>query len=168
MLTVDPRVAIWNNLHDGEITVMGRSASELAIFVNIPYVRKRFKPAGDSFLLRLRGFRAIEYVDYEGNNRTSDPDEIENRGIEILSTQSSGVPVKISTTQGYLNLDFDVLEIFLDTGQQVEFEAVGLACREYWDEWEAQAGQNQEPRAQSTDPAPASVTPVSGQPPRLP
>jgi hypothetical protein len=154
MLTIDPRVAIWNEMHDGEITVMGHSASELAVFVSIPYLRRRFEPRGDSFLLRLGGFRAIEYVDYEGNNRTSDIREIENRGIEILSTESSGVPVKISTTQGYLTLDFDTLAIFLDTGQQVEFEAVDLACRAYWDEWETQAGQNKEAPNQSTDSAP--------------
>lgn len=155
-------------MHDGEITVIGRSASELAMFVSIPYLRRRFEPPGRSFLLLLRGFRAIEHVDYEGNNRTSDTNEIENLGIEILSPESDGVPVKVSTTQGYLTLDFDALEIFLDTGQQVDFEALDLACRAYWHEWETQAGQDQEAPNQSTAAKPAAFAPVAGQPPRQP
>lgn len=51
----DPRIDIWNLLHDGEITVAARDADALVLFVSIPYLRSSFRPIGDSFALRLSG-----------------------------------------------------------------------------------------------------------------
>ena len=60
-------------------------------------------------------------------------------GIEILSTESNSMPIKVATTQGSLTLDFDKLEIRLDTGQLVEYDTVYAACTEFWEEWSANA-----------------------------
>jgi hypothetical protein len=62
--TDDPRFSIWNALHDGEITIAEREAPEvLVLFVSIPYVRRRIPPLGDSFRLRLGGFRGMVFDD---------------------------------------------------------------------------------------------------------
>lgn len=46
----DPRFGIWNALHDGEITIAVREATDVVVmFVSIPYVRRRIEPLGDSF-----------------------------------------------------------------------------------------------------------------------
>lgn len=137
---MDSRIAIWNTLHDGEITVVSKAGSDLVMFVSIPYLRKRLSPVGDSFALRLRGFRELKLQDWDGQEQGSDLEaDLAESGIEILSTESDTLPVKIATTQGFLILDFDSLEIALDTGSVVSYEDVLRVCSEYWDEWEAAA-----------------------------
>lgn len=136
---MDHRIAIWNALHDGEITVVAQESTRLEVFVSIPYLRARLSPLGDSFSLRLSGVRIFEFSDYDGKKTTSALSEIAMSGIEILSTDSTAMPVKIATTQGFMTLDFDDLEIRLDTGQVVDYAAVDSACREYWEEWSAKA-----------------------------
>jgi hypothetical protein len=138
--TMDPRIAIWNTLHDGEITVVAQEGADLVMFVSIPYVRERLKPLGDSFALRLRGFRGFELLDSDGTKKSADlQEDLARNGIEILSAESATMPVKIATTHGYLVLDFDDIEIALDTGGAVPYEDVLQACSEYWDEWSARA-----------------------------
>jgi hypothetical protein len=134
---MDHRIAIWNVFHDGEITVAAHEQAQLEIFVSIPYLRARFSPLGDSFSLRLSGVHAFEFADYEGKMKTSSLSDIAMSGLEILSTYSISMPVKIATTRGIVTLDFDDLEIHLDTGQAVDYAAVDTACRQYWDEWSA-------------------------------
>lgn len=143
---MDPRIAIWNTLHDGEITVVAKENADVVMFVNIPYIRERMKPLGDSFALRLRGFRSFELLDSEGKKKGADlQEDLARNHIEILSTDSESMPVKISTTHGYVLLDFDALEIALDSGGEVSYEEVLKACTEYWDEWSARIPKKEEP-----------------------
>ena len=79
----------------------------------------------------------MEFLDYEGKKKTSSMEDIARSGIEILSTDSEAMPVKIATTTGFLTLDFDTLEIRLDTGQSVDYDQVYRVCCAYWDEWSA-------------------------------
>ena len=137
---MDPRIAIWNTLHDGEITVAAREGMALEIFVSIPYLRVRLAPLGDSFSLRLSGLRALEFSYSHETKKTSSLSDIAMSGIVILSTDSNAMPVKVETTQGCLTLDFDEMEIRLDTGQIVAYQTVLSACTEYWDEWSRRAG----------------------------
>jgi hypothetical protein len=58
---MDTRIAIWNVLHDGEITAISEDGDTLTMFVNIPYLRRRLKPLGDSFILTLAGVRQAEW-----------------------------------------------------------------------------------------------------------
>ena len=136
---MNPRIAIWNTLHDGQITVAVREEASVQLFVSIPYLRSRLLPLGDSFSLRLSGVRSFEFSDYEEKKKTSVLADIAMSGIEILSTDSTAMPIKIATTQGFLILDFDDLEIRLDTGETVGYDAVYAACQQYWDEWSAKA-----------------------------
>ena len=84
----DPRVDIWDVLHDGEITIVHRqSAGVLVMFISIPYLRRRISPLGDSFRLRLGGFRGMLFSYDHGGETHSDLDYIE--GFEILEAKSS-------------------------------------------------------------------------------
>jgi hypothetical protein len=135
----DSRFGIWNVLHDGDITIAQREASDAVImFVCIPYLRRRIQPLGDSFRLRLSGFRSMRFDNGIGDSST-EPSYVE--GYEILSTDSRAMPVKVQLAEGALTLDFDSLEISLDTGQTISYEEVCRACEEYWDEWEKKAKQ---------------------------
>ena len=111
----------------------------LVMFVSIPYLRERIAPLGDSFVLRLSGFRHIELADSDGKKKDSELADISKSGIEILSAESEAMPVKISTTSGYLTLDFDRIEIALDTGREVSYEEIDQASSDYWQEWEARS-----------------------------
>jgi hypothetical protein len=129
----DWRFGIWNALHDGEITVVAREEPDsLIIFVSIPYVRRRIAPLGDSFRLRLGGFRSAGWSNDIGDSY-SELEDIE--GLEILEAKSDKMPAKIQCAQGTLTLDYDSLEVSLDSGQPISAEEVYRAYQEYWDEW---------------------------------
>jgi hypothetical protein len=133
----DPRFDIWNVLHDGEITVVAREEPDsLIMFVDIPYLRQRIAPLGDSFRLRLGGFRSIGFSNDIGDSYSAITDIAESR-LEILSTESEAMPVKIAVAQGTLTIDFDSVDITLDTGQPVTYEQLHRVCEEYWNEWSA-------------------------------
>lgn len=146
MPPIDPRIAIWNTLHDGEITVVRQTNDRVEMFVNVPYIRKRIEPLGDSFRISLRGFRSFQLTDAEGQVQSSAIDDLSRDGIEILSTESTAMPVKVATTSGYLVFDFDDLEIFLDAGERVSYETVFKASSDFWAEWEARANAAKDPR----------------------
>lgn len=136
---MDHRIAIWNTLHDGEITVVSREDDgTFVMFVNIPYIRSRLDPLGDSFVLKLGGLRGMEFVNYDGESIPFD-EELELIQIEILSTNSENMPVSIATTDGFLKLDFETLKIYLDTGQEIPYSDVLDAAEDYWNEWKVKA-----------------------------
>ena len=136
---MDHRIAIWNTLHDGEITVVSNEVDgTFVMFVNIPYIRSRLKPIGDSFVLKLGGLSEIDFIDYEGKSVPFD-EELRLIQIEILSTDSKDMPVSIATTDGILKLDFERLNIYLDTGQEIQYSEVAKAAEDYWNEWEQKA-----------------------------
>jgi hypothetical protein len=132
-----PQFDIWNLLHDGEITVIAREGPDsLIMFVDIPYLRQRIAPLGDSFRLRLGGFRGIGFSNDIGDSYSEITDIAESR-LEILSTESEAMPAKIAVAQGTLTIDFDSVDISLDTGQPISYEQISHACEQYWDEWSA-------------------------------
>lgn len=63
---MDTRISIWNVLHDGEITAVSEEGDTLTMFVSIPYLRRRLKPLGDSFVITLSGVRCAECRDFGG------------------------------------------------------------------------------------------------------
>lgn len=138
---INPRIQVWNLLHDGEITaIAGEGGETLTMFVSIPYLRRRLEPLGDSFVLTLRGLKRLEFRDFDGTTRPL-REEIDIGTPEILSTESASMPVKIETTMGQLILDFESIRFALDTGQEVEYETIEKVCEEYWAEWKAKSDQ---------------------------
>ena len=137
---MDKRIEIWNVLHDGEITAFSQDGATLTLFINIPYLRRRLSPLGDSFVLSLEGLRKLEFREFDG--KTSDLREELNIGTpEILETSSESMPVTIETTMGQLLLDFDGIRFALDTGQNIDYETIERVCGEYWTEWKTKAAQ---------------------------
>ena len=133
----DPRIAIWNVLHDGEITaVAGDGTTTVTLFVSIPYLRRRIRPLGDSFVLTLSGVRQLQFRDFSGGV-TSLSAELERTAPEILSTDLRQMPVTVATTAGELVADFDDDQISLDSGETVSYRAIDKISEEYWNEWSA-------------------------------
>lgn len=137
--SVDPRFAIWNTLHDGEITVVRQKDGDLEMFVNVPYIRERISPLGDSFRILLHGFRSFHLTDRNGQIESTSIADLSHGGVQLNATDSQSMPVKIATSMGYVIFDFDEIELFLDTGERVAYETVLKSCSDYWDEWEARA-----------------------------
>jgi hypothetical protein len=135
---MDERIAVWNVLHDGEITAASQTSEALALFVNIPYLRRRFEPIGDSFVLTLSGVTEIGFRSFDGKPETL-AEQLQGGRPEILSTESEGMPVVIDTTMGQLTLAFEHIEIALDTGATVTIGALDKAAAAYWNEWEQKA-----------------------------
>jgi hypothetical protein len=133
----DLRFAVWNELHDGEITVLAQEEpGTLTMFVNIPYVRQRLQPLGDSFRLRLYGFRSIKFSNDIGDS-SSDLSDIAESQLIIISALGETQPVQIEVAQGTLVIDFESLDIALDSGQLISYEQLASAAEEYWNAWEA-------------------------------
>ncbi len=137
---MDERIEIWNVLHDGDITAVSKDGDVLTLFVSIPYLRRRLKPLGDSFVLILTGVRQAECRDFDGAT-SSLFDEIDIGTPEIIKTESESMPVMIETTMGKLILDFQSIRFALDTGQAVDYAVVKKVCEDYWAEWQAKAEQ---------------------------
>jgi hypothetical protein len=133
----EPRIDIWNVLPDGEITaVSGDDSGVVTLFVSIPYLRRRLQPLGDSIVLTLSGVRQLQFRDF-GGSVTSLREELEETAPEILSSESEHMPITVDTTTGQLLADYDDVQLALDTGQAVAYEAMERVCQEYWDEWSA-------------------------------
>lgn len=138
---MDPRIHIWNTLHDGQITAISEERDgALTMFVSIPYLRRRLPPLGDSFVLSLRGVTCAEFRSFD-ETKTSLSDALESGSPEILATESESMPIRIETTLGHLFLDFQTISFALDTGQPIEFDAIAKACDDYWTDWKAKAEQ---------------------------
>ena len=137
---MDTRINIWNVLHDGEITAVSEHGDVLTMFVSIPYLRRRLKPLGDSFVLTLTGVKRVECRDFDGATSPLG-EELEIGTPEILKTESESMPVTIETTMGQLILDFQSIRFALDTGQDVGYETIEKVCHEYWTEWQVKAEQ---------------------------
>jgi hypothetical protein len=135
----DPRVDIWNTLHDGLITVGAIDTDALVLFVSIPYLRARFRPIGDSFALRLGGFRSAHMRASDGGLSDLDLEDLPTSHLEILSAASASVPVTVELTAGELVLDFDSMSVHLDTGSEVSYSELRAQAEKYWAEFEARA-----------------------------
>jgi hypothetical protein len=132
---LDPRFAIWNTLHDGHITALAREAPDTVVMsVAIPYLRNRISPPGDSFCLRLRGVRRVEFAGF-GAPDSNDLEEIARYERWILSTDSEIMPVKVATPEGFLVLDFESVDISLDSGEPISYEQLDRVSEEYWGEF---------------------------------
>ncbi|MBM4297043.1 MAG: hypothetical protein FJ143_04820 [Deltaproteobacteria bacterium] len=138
---MDERIAIWNVSHDGEITAVSQDGDTLTIFVSIPYLRRRLKPLGDSFVLTLAGIRRAERRDFVGAASSASPlrEELEIGTPEILRTESQSMPVTVETTMGQMILDFQSIRFTLDTAQDTDYKTIERVCDEYWTEWKAKS-----------------------------
>jgi len=135
---MDKRIDIWNILHDGEITSVEQNGDILTMVVSIPYLRRRIQPLGDSFVLTIKSITQLDIFNYDGHT-LSLTKEVEEARPEILSTDSTSMPIKINLTIGQMVMSFEDISITLDTGGAIDFEQMEKVCDDYWTEWKAKS-----------------------------
>jgi hypothetical protein len=133
---MDERIEIWNLLHDGFITAIEQNGDTLTMFISIPYLRRRMKPIGDSFVLTLSGLSRMDFCDPFGETHSF----AEELGVgvvtgpTIISTDSGSMPITIEFDYGHLVLDFQSISFALDTGVSVGFKEIEEVAAAYWQE----------------------------------
>ncbi|MFG6463708.1 hypothetical protein ACG04Q_19190 [Roseateles sp. DXS20W] len=132
---MDERIAIWNVLHDGEITAVSRSGSAVTFFVSIGYLRRRFAPPGGCFALSLGEVSELHFHDFDGEVQTLEQ-QFETGRLDILGTESQRLPIVVDTSMGSMTLSFERFDLSLDTGQLVSFAEIDQVSDEYWRDWE--------------------------------
>jgi hypothetical protein len=134
---MNPRAEIWNILHDGGIAGMeGSVPGDLTLRIKIPYLRQMFSESGEDIFLRLSSCTRFAMKIWEEDLLTSDPERIVASDTEILSTESEDIPVRIVTTHGAIEAEFQSFALALDDGQPITFEEICGACERYWTRWE--------------------------------
>jgi len=134
---MNKEIEIWNILHDGVLTVFpSENEALLTIFVHIPYLRKRIEPIGVCFVLKLSGVKSYKFFDFDGKEEELN-ESLNAMGIEILSASSIGaaMPVEIQTSLGTIVFEYENIGLYLESGNEVSFEAIEKASTEYWQEW---------------------------------
>lgn len=148
---MDERIAIWNILRGGKITAVSEDGDTLTASVSVPYIRRRIKPMGDSFVLTLTGVRRAEWRGFDSSGPASTIHEgLEIDAPEIAGTDSRAMPITIGITLGdiFLNermsidetmrgqiiLDFQKIRFALDTGQSSDYQTIYRVYEEYWEE----------------------------------
>lgn len=170
---MNPRVEIWNLLHDGGIAGMqGSVPGDVTLRINIPYLGQMFPGNGADILLLLISCTRFKMKIWEDDLLTDDPERIVGSNTEILSTDSDDIPVHIVTTQGEIDVEFQTFTLTLDDGQPVTFEQLCDACERYWTRWEEEskvkrakiqsgAAPNGDPATQLGDSGVVEMPPVS-------
>jgi hypothetical protein len=124
---------LWNILHDGTIAEIKGSLPEIALSVEIGYLRDMFSGQGEAFSLQLNHCRLFEYHLYEEPEGLTPLGEIALLEPEILMARDEDGVIVIGCTKGYLRCRYESFSIRLDTGMPVTFEALGQACKQYWE-----------------------------------
>ena len=134
---MNQRADIWNILHDGEIAeIKSKSNQHIQLRIYIPYLGNMFPEIGENIWVDLLNYRKFEMKIWDEDITTSDFNKIVSTGTEILSTESTDVPLHVVSTLGDLFIDFESFSLSLDSGKQITFEELEDACSRYWKNWE--------------------------------
>jgi len=134
---MNQRADIWNILHDGEIAEINRkSTHHIQLRIYIPYLGNMFPEVGENIWVDLHNTKKFEMKIWDEDITTSDFDKIVSTGTEILSTESTDVPVHVVSTLGDLFIDFESYSLSLDSGKQITFDELVDGCSRYWKNWE--------------------------------
>lgn len=96
-----------------------------------------FAGEGQCFTVRLSGCTKVEYTEY-GERPTSDIGAISAKHPEILYVTSTE-PIVLDCANGTLALAFKEMQISLDSGSPVTYEALAEASEKYWTDLEARS-----------------------------
>jgi hypothetical protein len=130
---MNQRADIWNILHDGEIAEIKRDSQQnLQLRIYIPYLGNMFPEVGENIWVDLHNTKKFEMRIWDEDLTTSDFDKIVSTGTEILSTESTDVPLHIVSTRGDLFIDFESFSLSLDSKNKITFDELTDACSRYW------------------------------------
>ncbi len=125
---------VWGFFHDAEIEkIRGVIPGEITLDLKISYLRRMFDGEGTGFRAKLHDCSQFEYCEF-GQQPTSDFRTIEASETWILYVHSTD-PLVLDCTTGTLTLEYQSMEISLDSGESVTYEALREACERYWDDW---------------------------------
>lgn len=127
-------IDILGVFHDGTIVEVRGALPELSLRIEIEYLRRMFSLDGDSFLLQMQGCESIEYWDWDTDTRIRDFSKIASAEPEVLRVEQRGESAHILCANGELEITYKELQVQLDTGEPVSFEALGVACNKYWND----------------------------------
>jgi hypothetical protein len=122
----------WDLLHDGTVARLERRGDRVSMLVEVSYLRDRFEPSGDGFVLELLGCTQVDFALHEGP--TSSFDEIAPYQVTILSAdEAEDGGVVVWTGDGVLRLRYESLALRFDHGGALSLAALDECARAYWD-----------------------------------
>jgi hypothetical protein len=129
---------VWGVFHDGIIAkIDGEVPGDLAIQLQIEYLRNEFDEDGDWFVVELGSCSKFKYSEYEAEP-TEDLTEIQAREIDVLYVSSED-PLVLDCSMGILELEYKTMRVVLPSGRAVTREDLIAASERYWKEWNARA-----------------------------
>jgi len=129
---------VWGVFHDGILAkIEGAFPGDLAVQLQIEYLRNEFEEDGDFFIVELGSCTKFKYSEYEAQP-TEDFAEIQNRKIDVLHV-SLEEPLLLNCSMGVLELEYKTMRVVLPSGRAVTREELVAASERYWNEWSARA-----------------------------
>jgi hypothetical protein len=126
---------LWDVLHDGAVTrVVEGSSGTVIISVEIGYLRDRFPPPGEGFIITLINTDVLRFEAHDENPVITGA-EIAAEKLWILSGREEGGCIKVSCGHGDLVLRYERADLALDTGQPLDFDQLSAECEHYWEEF---------------------------------
>lgn len=129
----DERCEIWNLLHDGGIEKVERIGSDLRVLVSIRYLAELALPNSQCVLLTLQDCSIFEFTNWDSGAVTTEPENFEALDLDILSTDAETLPAQVTTTSGYLKVDYRALSMTLEDGSSLSFQQLCEIAEGYWD-----------------------------------
>jgi hypothetical protein len=127
----------WGLLHDGGIeSIVGEVPGTISLEVSIRYLRQQFSGDGTGFRIVLSGCGHFVYQEYDSTPVESF-DEIVGLEPEILGLERGTHPVIVNCVMGSLTMSYEHASIYLDSGDEVSFDELAAASKQYWDTWAA-------------------------------
>jgi hypothetical protein len=122
---------LWGVFHDGVITrVEGDVPGDLALQIEIDYLRKMLPGEGDGFCVQLSGCTLIEFENWDGKIEQT-PERLAAQDIELLYIKTLD-PLALDCNEGILRLVYQAAQVTLDSGEIVSDEALWDASSRYW------------------------------------
>jgi hypothetical protein len=127
-------IDIWGVFHDGSIVEIQGTLPNIAIRIEMEYLRNIFPCKGNSFWANINGCQWIEFLNWKSEIRTSNLKEIEEEELEILNVQQTGEEAQIITSSGELKMLYGNLTFKLDTNISLSYQELKVASSKYWNE----------------------------------
>jgi hypothetical protein len=132
--------AIWNVLHDGNITaVRGAVPGTVQLDVSIDYLRERFPDPGKTIQVILAGCTRFAYRDFDEREFTTDFSAIAAFEPEVLSAELRDGLCVLDCAGGVLELSAADGSVALDSGRAITLQELIDVADAYWTEWSERA-----------------------------
>jgi hypothetical protein len=145
-------IEIWNVLHDAIIVRLdGSVPGELRLEIDCDYLRDRFTPGGERFILTLSECTRFAFRPWsEPSSEMTDLGAIAARRLWVLSAEEVDGHGKVHCNEhipkgngGELLVSASACALRLDDGTPVTLSELKRVASEYWEEFSSSAGHEQ-------------------------